>query len=295
MSLRPDAPRSAPSAAGKPSLEDLLRLKRAERPAAEFWNEFDRGLRQKQLAASIEPRPWWLGLSLVSRRLAPYGLPVSAAAAALFAVMIVRTESPLGGPAGPVEFAPSSPAPASAAVSAPAVTTSAPLAAAASPAASAASFEPVVLVETTPAPEASIAPPAPAAPVVSTLALAAAEETPASAERSLSQTLIAENLAAVPAEAPELATVVAPATLSAAPAPQEVAAAEGDAESLKMVAFTPRHARVLLAMADNPEVQATGGIAHLRDRLAHSLDRDDSIYGSVSRLGVGGDRLSVSF
>jgi hypothetical protein len=48
-------------------------------------------------------------------------------------------------------------------------------------------------------------------------------------------------------------------------------------------------------MADNPEAQVTGGIAHLRDRLVHSLDRDDSIYASASRLGVGGDRLSLSF
>ena len=41
------------------TLEDLLRLKRAERPPAEFWAQFDRQLRAKQLAALVEKRPWW--------------------------------------------------------------------------------------------------------------------------------------------------------------------------------------------------------------------------------------------
>ena len=41
------------------SLEDLLRLKRAERPPAEFWQDFDRQLRAKQLAALVQSRPWW--------------------------------------------------------------------------------------------------------------------------------------------------------------------------------------------------------------------------------------------
>jgi hypothetical protein len=34
-------------------IEDILRLKRAERPPAEFWGEFDRQLRAKQLAALV--------------------------------------------------------------------------------------------------------------------------------------------------------------------------------------------------------------------------------------------------
>ena len=41
------------------TLEDLLRLKRAERPSPEFWNRFEVELRQKQLAALIDRRPWW--------------------------------------------------------------------------------------------------------------------------------------------------------------------------------------------------------------------------------------------
>ena len=33
------------------TLEDLLRVKRAEQPPAEFWTDFERGMRAKQLAA----------------------------------------------------------------------------------------------------------------------------------------------------------------------------------------------------------------------------------------------------
>lgn len=41
------------------TVEDLLRLKRAERPPEAFWADFDRGLRAKQLAALLPRRPWW--------------------------------------------------------------------------------------------------------------------------------------------------------------------------------------------------------------------------------------------
>jgi hypothetical protein len=42
-----------------PALENLLRLKRAEQPSDEFWTRFERELREKQLAAIVEKRPWW--------------------------------------------------------------------------------------------------------------------------------------------------------------------------------------------------------------------------------------------
>lgn len=41
------------------TIEDLLRLKRAERPPAAFWERFDRELRAKQLSALVEKLPWW--------------------------------------------------------------------------------------------------------------------------------------------------------------------------------------------------------------------------------------------
>lgn len=71
----------------KPTLESLLRVKRAERPDPEFWQHFERELRRKQLAATIEPKPWWLGVSILARKCAPVGLPVGAAAAAVLAAI----------------------------------------------------------------------------------------------------------------------------------------------------------------------------------------------------------------
>lgn len=62
------------------TLEDLLRVKRAERPPAEFWGDFERGMRTKQLAAIVEPRPWWAPLIRVGAKVARYQLPVGAAA-----------------------------------------------------------------------------------------------------------------------------------------------------------------------------------------------------------------------
>lgn len=62
------------------TLEDLLRVKRAEQPPTTFWSDFEREMRAKQLAAIVEPRPWWAPLIRVSARLSHYNLPIGAAA-----------------------------------------------------------------------------------------------------------------------------------------------------------------------------------------------------------------------
>jgi len=73
------------------SLEDLLRLKRAERPAAEFWSQFDRELRAKQLSALVVRRPWWR--TLPSRAwvvFSRYNLPIGATAVLALTFLSVR-------------------------------------------------------------------------------------------------------------------------------------------------------------------------------------------------------------
>jgi len=59
------------------TVEDLLKLKRMERPSQEFWSQFERELRAKQLAAIVNRRPWWHRLSrpvmLTTRFHAPIG------------------------------------------------------------------------------------------------------------------------------------------------------------------------------------------------------------------------------
>lgn len=72
------------------TIEDLLRLKRAEHPKPEFWTEFDRELRAKQLAALVEKRSWWRALPAMLRGLTRYSLPLGATAALAITFVTVR-------------------------------------------------------------------------------------------------------------------------------------------------------------------------------------------------------------
>jgi hypothetical protein len=76
------------------TLEDLLRLKRAERPSGEFWTQFDRELRAKQLAAIVEKRPWWSGVPRAFAGLARYHVPLGATAVLALTIVSVREFRP---------------------------------------------------------------------------------------------------------------------------------------------------------------------------------------------------------
>lgn len=71
-------------------VEDLLRLKRLEKPPAEFWVEFDRELRAKQLAALVSKRPWWSAGTSILARLRWVPIPLGAAAVAAVAFVSLR-------------------------------------------------------------------------------------------------------------------------------------------------------------------------------------------------------------
>ena len=75
------------------TLEDLLRLKRAERPSPEFWNRFEIELRQKQLAALIERRPWWQTLPQLLARPRMF-MPIGASAVLMFTLVSVKYFTP---------------------------------------------------------------------------------------------------------------------------------------------------------------------------------------------------------
>ena len=75
----------------RPTLEELLRFKRAERPAPEFWAEFDRGLRQKQLAALVKRPQGWARVSPGFARSLKWIAPATAAVA----VALVVVQMPL--------------------------------------------------------------------------------------------------------------------------------------------------------------------------------------------------------
>ena len=65
----------------KVTVEDLIRLKRAERPPAEFWTRFESEMRSKQLSAIVYRRPWWHGISSAVVFVSRHQLPFGAAAA----------------------------------------------------------------------------------------------------------------------------------------------------------------------------------------------------------------------
>ena len=104
----------------KVTVEDLLRLKRAERPAPEFWARFESEMRAKQLAAIVVRRPVWDGFSrifsVVYRNQLPFG---AAAALALTWVGLHYSAAPslvvAEVPARPAEPVAATPAPALAA------------------------------------------------------------------------------------------------------------------------------------------------------------------------------------
>lgn len=81
----------------RPTLEDLLELKRRERPPEAFWNEFDARLREKQLAALIPVASGWSRWFPNLGRFAKYGLPMAAAAAFAIGIVSFNRQAWLGG------------------------------------------------------------------------------------------------------------------------------------------------------------------------------------------------------
>jgi hypothetical protein len=77
------------------AVEDLLQLKRAERSGEEFWTEFDRQLRTKQLSALVGKRPWWrdISISWMFSGLRRYHLPIGVTAVVAFTFSAYRSQT----------------------------------------------------------------------------------------------------------------------------------------------------------------------------------------------------------
>jgi len=74
----------------KVTLEEVLRLKRAERPEPVFWADFEKQLRAKQLAAIVERRPWWhFDLLRVPSGISRLRLPLGATAVLALTIVTV--------------------------------------------------------------------------------------------------------------------------------------------------------------------------------------------------------------
>lgn len=91
------------------TLEQLLHVKRAERPAPAFWEEFDREFRRRQLASVVIAQPWHARLARIALATLRRAAPVGAAAAAVFAGFLALDRSNRPSQVEPVQMAQSEP------------------------------------------------------------------------------------------------------------------------------------------------------------------------------------------
>lgn len=263
----------------KISVEDLLQLKRAERPSSEFWADFDRQLRAKQLAAIVDVRPWWKAWPVLSGRLTRYSVSFGAVALCAAAFVVIRNHQTTS---SRVPLAASLPQPV---VQEPAATVV--LAeVTAEPAMPSLPEQPVaempaqtVAAATTPAPE----------PVVPALAVEDIEIAPA-AEPPPSARSIAANFAAAQTLEQEPAVL---AHRTETPG-QEIAVTVTAAHD-EMQIPTGKRARLLaLTVSADPHAPSNSDAAPSRERITRRLT-DQALYDSITRLGLTGQSVSIKF
>ncbi len=256
------------------SLEDLLRLKRAERPAPEFWANFERELRQKQLTALVQKRRWWHEVPVVLSR--SFYVPAGAAAIVAFTLATVRYSTP---------------------ASVAQVENTAPRIVAADPAIETLPVTVVASADVAPgryeeplavAAEARHEAVSVAAAKIETTDVAGLVPMPASVPvESPSARSIAANLAKIEQDEPELVNAVMGSRLSSPVRVQTVAAQSdmetGSAQKYRLIARYAEHSL-------SPEPVAP---ALTRERIARRLG--DDITDRISRIGVEGSRVSLKF
>jgi len=269
------------------TLEDLLRLKRAERPPAEFWADFERGLRTKQLAAIVEPRPWWAPFIRVGARLSRYQLPVGATAILAITLLTVREYRPVNtSPA----FEPA--VVASANVAAPAIAddrvsvsgteaVTAPIVASAGTVTAAEEASRPVAVASAPAKQDS----APAIPVGGSSHVVVVNPELTSAR------YMAENLAAAQAADPELDQMLSRSLRSVENRP-----ARGEPLAQVSVPGESRRARLLGGAAWLASASMGDSALRTNEQATRRLtERRLAESDVISRIDVGGNRLVVKF
>lgn len=302
-----------PSESGKVSLGELLQLKRAERPAPEFWARFEQDLRTKQLAAIVEKRPWWVALRLprATRALGQWQLqlPLGAAAVLALSFVVVGEYRPssdvtsLERREGKVEIAA---APAS--KPAPKV-----------PATVVAAVDSVEVIKPVPAAAPRLAQRAELArsvtplPAIAVSAASAPAQQVAVVASTPPSTGLMRSRSISPVELIELPAVAFDAVVTtefaqgfdtafeveheglSAPWAQ-ISTAVGVNRSAPTSPREVRHGRILASMlvADNAADLHRSNQGYAREVLASNL-RDENGYENVRRIGMGGDRLTLKF
>lgn len=265
------------------TLEDLLRLKRAEQPPAEFWTEFERGLRTKQLAAIVEPRPWWAPLIRVGSRLSRYQLPVGATAILAVTLLTIREYHPVNSPAA---FEPAATESASLAAPAPVMTQASAMESFSAPAGPSTAAVAVVN-EPTPAPATPAVQAAPAA----TAALGTASHVAMVNSEFTSARYMADNLAAAQPSDPEFDQMLGRAVRGADSSP-----VRADPLSQISVPGESRSRRLLAGIAWSASASTGDSALRMNEQSArHLSERRLAESDVISRLDVGGNRVTVKF
>jgi len=269
------------------TIENLLQLKRTERPNPGFWTQFDQEIRAKQLVAIMEKRPSWWGLPKIFTSVIRHPAPLGAAAALGLTTLgfhefhLASVHRPAGAIAASAAAVVSiTPAPAEVAPAAPAV--SAPL-----------NSDEVIAAEPARAPAAENA------------------QAPEGGGRLDGQVMVPGAISFRTAATPR--AIAANFSLSGGP---EAPAASGlfsltagfsagnHLQAMRSAVIDPltrmappssEHRARILTMDGFPvTAPASDPAAPASDRFVSRLS-DDRLYQSVSRYGGGGDHFSVKF
>lgn len=267
------------------TIESLLRLKRLERPPAEFWTEFETQLRAKQLAAMLEKRPWWKDAVQTLVSLRRYHVPVAGAAALALAFVTVR-DFRSGPPASSEAYIPAFQALHGS------VSTAGVKVSATSIAAVPAETRETAVVQTAPV-NASVAESA-AATVPTTLIPILVGATASDTSLSPSARAIESNLAEARAAQPDVARRLFSAPVSAFEARALPAMHESVGDPIARIdpASQERRERLLGGMVYS--AVASTALAPASNRLASRLS-DDRLYEQISRYAGDGSKLSIKF
>lgn len=258
------------------TLGDLLQLKRAERPPAEFWTRFERDLRAKQLAALVEKRPWWRSMPRVFAGFSRYHLPIGATAIVALTFFSIR-EFQVGSPAQPINSQSRAPVAPDVRVATPPANPAAAAPVRETVAVAATTGEPVAL--TAPAAGASVSESARVVPVVALLDENTAGNLTPSAR------LIAANLAA-PKEL-DARFLGAARGFETRALPARATAVEPLAQMAPSEARRSRQFAAAMPVAFNTY---SGNSEKIARRIS-----DERLYDTVSRFRASGDRVNVKF
>lgn len=263
----------------KLTIEDILRLKRAERPSPEFWANFEQELREKQLTALVKKRRFWHELPLLLNR--RFYIPAGATAIVAFTLVAARFS-------GPAQIAEKNIVASSVTVADASITMLEPIVVSSAEGSGARRFEASVDAGSQTRVTAHAQ-----TPVVRASSAMVANNSRTSVPReadSTSPRLVVANFVSLDSSEPEFLNAALGGKLSSSMHGQTVeATSSGLAEMPPVVAKY----RLIARYADSslsPEPMAP---ALVRERLARRLG--DDLGDSISRIGVVGSRVSLKF